>query len=135
MSGMTSYLQKKLLDDLTGVASYSTPGTLYLSLHTAAPNDTGSHAAEVSTSGTGYARQSLASKIGAADATSGIAQNTSTITFGPASASWGTISHLGIEDASSAGNMLLWAAPSAAKNIASGQSFPFVASQISLRFD
>ena len=135
MSGMTSYLQKKLLDDLTGVAAYTTPAPIYLSLHTAAVTDAGSHAAEVSTSGTGYARQSLAAKIGAADGTTGIAQNSDTITFGPASASWGTISHLGIEDASSAGNMLLWAQPSSAKTIASGQSFPFVASQISIRFD
>ena len=135
MSGMTSYLQKKLLDDFFSVAAFTTPNPLYLSLHTGALGDTGSHVNEVSTSSTGYARQSLASKIGAADATSGIAVNTGTVTFGPATASWGTIQSLGFEDALTVGNMCLWGTPSAAKNIGNGQSFPFVASQLSIRFD
>lgn len=135
MSGMTSYLQKKLLDHLTGVASYTFPSTLYLSLHTDDPTESGSHSNEVSTSGTGYARVSLAGLIGAADASSGRAQNSASITFGSPSASWGTITHLGIEDASSAGNMLFWVEGSAARNVGVGQLLRLLAGQLNIRLN
>jgi hypothetical protein len=61
------------------VAAYSPP-PLYLSLHTADPTETGSHAHEVT--GGGYARQPLAGVMGAADST-GFCVNTTQITFGP----------------------------------------------------
>lgn len=135
MAGMTSYLQQKLLDALLGITPYSIPATLYLSLHTASPTDTGSHANEVSTSGTGYARLSLATKMGATDATTGVSLNTATLTIGPATADWGVISYIGIEDAASGGNMLMWGAPSTAKSVPSGDVFQLVPSQLSIQFD
>ena len=135
MSGLTQYAAKKLLDHMLDTASFTAPSPAYLSLHTAGPTDSGSHANEVSTSGTGYARQSLASKMGAADLTSGVATNTATVTFGPALTSWGTLTHLAVEDAATVGNMLAWGLPSEAKNIGIGQSFQFAASQFSIELD
>jgi hypothetical protein len=136
MAGMTSYLQKALLDDLLGIASYSTPATVYLSLHTASPTDTGSHANEVG-SGKNYVRQSLASKMGAANSSSGISVNTATITFGVASADWGTITDVAMEDVSTlaGGNMLMWGAPTIATTVNSGASYVLSASQLAMRFD
>lgn len=135
MAGMTSYLQKKLLDNFLSIASYTVPGTLYLSLHTASPTEAGSHAAEVTAAG--YARQSILAKMGATDATTGVSLNTATITVGPAGANWGTISYVGIEDAlaTSTGNMCLWGAPTTARTINSGGSYPIVAGQLSIQFD
>lgn len=131
---MTSYAQKKLLDHLLNIAAY-TASIPYLSLHTASPTDSGSHAAEVSTTSTGYARQSLAANMGATDATTGVSTNSNTLTFGPALTDWGIMTFLGIEDALTSGNMLMWGSPTAARTIIAGQSFQFVPSQLSIRFD
>ncbi|MCK1402021.1 hypothetical protein IVB45_17540 [Bradyrhizobium sp. 4] len=125
----TSYGRRKTVDDLTGVAPYSPP-PLYLSAHTADPGAAGSHANEVS--GGGYARQPLAGVMGAADA-SGISVNTTVITFGPATADWGTISYFGIEDALSGGNMLCPGVPAMPRTITAGQPLQIPVGQLRLR--
>ena len=127
----TDYYRKKQLDHFTGVASY-TPPALYLSLHTADPTESGSHAHEVS--GSGYARLSLAGLMGAADAT-GFAVNTSVLIFGPASSDWGTIPFYALEDSSviGGGNMLWPGAFSSPRTIASGQPFQIPVGRLRLR--
>jgi hypothetical protein len=124
-----SYLRQKLLDDLTGVTPYVRP-TLYLSLHTADPGDAGSHAFEVA--GGGYARLSLAGKMGAADS-EGYSVNTVALSIGPATTDWGTITYLAIEDAAVAGNMLWPGAPSQPRTITSGQTFQIPVGQLRLK--
>lgn len=125
----TTYLQQKIIDDLTGAAPFSPP-TLYLSLHTANPGLAGSHANEVSAGG--YARQSLAGIMGAADST-GVSVNTTVINFGPASADWGTITYFGIEGALSGGNMLAPGVPATPRTITSGQPLQIPAGRLRLR--
>lgn len=135
MAGMTSFLQKSLLDAFLNITPYTMPTALFLSLHTADPGEAGSHVSEVSTSGTGYARQPLFTKMGATDAISGISLNTLTLTFGPASVDWGTISFVGIEDASSLSNQCLNGAPSTAKTVTAGLPFKLTPSQLSIQFE
>ncbi len=125
----TSFYRKKDVDHLTGVAAY-TPPALYLSLHTADPTASGSHAHEVSASG--YARQPLAGVMGAADA-DGVSVNTTVITFGPAGGDWGTITFFGIEDALTGGNMLCPGVPSMPRTITSGQPLQIPVGQLRLR--
>lgn len=125
----TSYGRQKIVDDLTGVAPYSPP-PLYLSAHTGDPGDAGSHAHEVSAGG--YARVPLAGVMGAADA-SGISVNTTVITLGPATADWGTITHFGIEDALSGGNMLCPGVPTMPRTITTGQPLQIPVGQLRLR--
>lgn len=125
----TSYYRKKDVDNLTGVAAY-TPPPLYLSAHTGDPGDAGSHAFEVSAGG--YARVALAGVMGAADS-SGISVNTTVITFGPATADWGTVTHFGIEDAPSGGNMLCPGVPTMPRTITAGQPLQIPVGQLRLR--
>jgi hypothetical protein len=125
----TTYLRDKIVDLLTGNAAY-VPPVLYLSLHTGDPTVAGSHSHEVA--GGGYLRQSLAGIMGVADA-SGISVNVSVITFGPATADWGTINFLGLEDASSAGNMLLPGMPTMPRTITTGQPFQIPPGGLKLR--
>jgi hypothetical protein len=125
----TSYLRKKVMDHLTGVTTYSSP-TLYLSLHSADPGPTGSHAAEISDSS--YHRQSLAGIMGAADATTGISVNTSVINFSPATVEW-DVRYFGIEDALTSGNMLIPGIPSLPKIVAAGSPFQLAPGQLRLR--
>lgn len=125
----TSYGRRKIVDDLTGVAPYAPP-TLYLSLHTDDPGVAGSHAHEVS--GGGYARKSLAGVMSAADA-DGISVNTAVINFGPASADWGTITYLAVEDALSGGNMICPGMPATPRTITSGQPLQIPVGRLRLR--
>lgn len=132
MSQMTNYLEKKLLDHTLGKAAYSMPPTAYLALFTSDPGETGSFAAEVSAGG--YARQAITSAMAATNATTGVSNNSNVITFGPASADWGTITHIGIVDASSAGNMLLYGALTSARTIQNGDSLQFAAASLVVTF-
>jgi hypothetical protein len=127
----TSYLRKKIVDSLTGIAVYTPPATLWLSLHRADPGDAGSFANEVT--GGGYARVSLAGKMGAADPVTGISVNTAPITLGPATSDWGAVNFLGINDSAAAGNMLVAGAPSLPKTITVGVPFQIPPGNLRLR--
>ncbi|PEJ57384.1 hypothetical protein CN692_13300 [Bacillus sp. AFS002410] len=56
-SNLTNYAQAKLLDHVLGTTAFTKPTTIYVSLHTADPTETGSTAAEIV--GNGYVRQAI----------------------------------------------------------------------------
>jgi hypothetical protein len=86
-----------------------------LALYTAAPGETGG-GTEVS--GTGYVRQSVAFT------TSGnTTSNNAAVEFPTAGASWGTVTHVGVFDASTSGNLMAYAALTTSKTIDSGDVF------------
>lgn len=99
---------------------YSSPATVYLALHTASPGETGS-GAEVS--GSGYARQSVA--FGAP--TDGVFTNSAQKTFTAAGGNFGTVTHIGIWDNSSGGNLLYYGALTTPKTVKDGDSIVFAA--------
>lgn len=126
MSAMSDYLENKFLDHFLGTTSTSAPAAVYVSLHTADPTDAGT-GAEIS--GSGYARQSMAFSA----ASSGTASNSGAVEFPAASGgNWGTITHIGIWDASTAGNLLFHAALTASKVINEGDIFKIAASGVDI---
>ena len=127
MSAMSDYLEGKFLDHFLGTTSTSAPSAVYLSLHTANPADDAS-GAEVSTSGSAYVRKAIAFSA----ASSGSASNSGAVEFDTATSSWGTITHIGIWDASSAGNLLFYGALDASKAIATGDIFKVNASGVTI---
>ena len=70
-------------------------------------------------SGGSYARQSVAF----AAASNGTSATNATVTFPAASANWGTITHVAVMDAATAGNVLFWGAVTTAKTIETGDTF------------
>jgi len=111
----TNFLETEILDHVFAGAAYTAPATLYLALYTAAPGETGG-GTEVS--GTGYARQTVAFTT-AGNTTS----NNAAVEFPTAGASWGTVTHVGVFDASTAGNLMAYAALTTSKTIDSGDVF------------
>jgi hypothetical protein len=111
----SNYLETKILDHVFGGTAYTAPGTLYLALFTAAPGEAGG-GTEVS--GTAYVRKSVAFTT-SGDTTS----NTAAVEFDTAGSNWGTVTHVGIFDASSAGNLMAYAGLSSSKTIESGDVF------------
>ena len=111
----TNFLETEILDHVFAGAAYTAPGTKYIGLFTAAPGETGG-GPEVS--GNGYTRKSIAF------ATSGATtSNNAAVEFPTATGSWGTITHVGIFDAATSGNLMVYATLTASKAVASGDVF------------
>ena len=113
----SNYLETELLDHVFANNAYTAPATLYLALHTATPDEDGS-GTEVSTSGTAYARQTVAFTVSGNTATTSAA-----VEYPTATANFGTVTHVGIWDASTSGNLIAYAALTSSKAIETGDVF------------
>ena len=111
----TNFLETEILDHVFAGAAYTAPGTHYLGLFTAAPGEAGGG---TELSGSAYARQTVDF------ATSGATtSNDAAIEFPTATGSWGTVTHVGVFDAVSSGNLMAYATLSSSKAIATGDVF------------
>jgi hypothetical protein len=127
----TNYLENAVLGHVFGASTFSKPSR-YVGLFTAAPGEAGG-GTELSTSGTGYARQSADFTVSGSAPTQ--ATNTAAVEFPTASTSWGTVTHVGVFDADTGGNLLAYAALSVSKTIGAGDVFRFPASQLTFTLE
>lgn len=88
------------IGDSTGLRGSSTAGSVYISLHTASPNETGNQTTS-ETSYTDYAREAVARSTAEWSVASSVADNDNAITFTVGSGGSGTVTHFGIGSASS----------------------------------
>lgn len=123
----SNYLETKVLDHVFGGTSYTAPSTLYLSLHTANPDEDGS-GAEVS--GGGYVRQTITFTTSGNTTSSSAA-----VEFPTATANYGTVTHVGVYDASSSGNLLAYAALTSSKTIETGDVFRVPTGDLDISLD
>ena len=112
----TNFLETEILDHVFAGAAYSAPATKYLALFTAISDGEAGSVTEVS--GNAYARQAMAFTTSGATTS-----NNAAVEFPTATGSWGTITHVGIFDAASSGNLMVYATLTASKAIASGDVF------------
>lgn len=125
---MSNYLEDLLLNLVLRGGSYTPPATVYVALYTSDPTD-GDTGTEVT--GGGYARQ----PVTFTDASNGQTSNTTDILFPVATSDWGTITHVGIRDAATGGNLLFRAALDQPKTILSGDQFKIPAGQLVISID
>lgn len=100
---------------------------VYVGLHTAQPTSGN----EVT--GGAYARQALTYTLSGADPTT--AQNDALISFPVATAIWGTITHVGIWSASTAGTLLAWKDLSVSKLVGVDDLFRITAGNLKITLD
>jgi len=132
-TALSDFLENKLLDHVLGATSYTAPGTIYTALFTAAPSDTGG-GTEVT--GGSYARVGKTNNGTNFPAASGGSKSNGTdIDFGTATANWGTVTHVGIFDAASAGNLLFWGALTTTRTVNTNDSFKFLATKLVFALD
>jgi len=124
---MSNYLENAMLNATLNNTAFTTVATPYISLHTADPTDDGS-GAEVS--GGSYARTSAS--FATASGTGGSVATDADVTFPTATASWGTVTHIGIWDASSSGNLLYHTALDSSKTIDSGDIFKITSGNLTV---
>lgn len=126
MSNASDYLEDALLDHVLRNTAFTQPSALYVGLFTSDPTDAGT-GTEVS--GTNYARTAVT--FGAAS--SGTATNSADVEFPAAgSGGWGTVTHIGIYDASSSGNLLIHSALTASKAVDEADIFTITSGNLSV---
>ena len=127
MAEMSNHLENELYDHVLRNASYTSPTNIYVSLHTADPTDAGT-GTEVS--GGSYARTAVT--MGAP--TNGSGTNSADVQFPQATGDWGTVTHIGIWDATTSGNMLFHTPLDASKNITTGDVFKIASGSLTVTF-
>lgn len=111
----TNFLETEILDHVFAGAAYTAPSTHYLGLFTAAPGEAGGG---TELSGNAYVRKAVAFTT-SGDTTS----NNAAVEFPTATGSWGTVTHVGVFDALTTGNLMAYATLSASKAIETGDVF------------
>ena len=125
MAEMSNYLENARINATLRNTSYTSPSVVYLALYTSDPTDADT-GTEVS--GGSYARQSIT--FGAPS--NGVSTNSAAIEFPQATGSWGTVTHVGIRDALTTGNLLYHTPLTASKTIATGDIFRIAIGSLSV---
>ena len=125
---ISDYLESAILNHVLRNIAYTPPSALYVALYTSDPTDQ-----DIGTevSGGGYARQAVTF----GPPSSGSVSNTADIVFPVATADWGTITHIGVRGAATAGNLLFRAALDVAKTINTGDQLKILAGQLVISLD
>ena len=127
MAALSDHAEALLLDWLMTTGTATRPTAWYVALYTAAPSDSGG-GTEVSTGG--YTRQSVT--FDAASSPGGTTSNSGVVSFTASGASYGTVTHIGIFDASTSGNLLWHGAMTASKTVDDGDTLEFSVGNIDL---
>lgn len=123
MSDISNYLENAVINHFLRGNSQTSPSKVYLALYKTDPtdDDTGTEV-----SGGGYIRKEIT--LGAP--TNGVTKNTTDVEFPIATADWGTVTHGGVRDAATGGNLLLHGPLQTNKIIESGDQFRIPANQL-----
>jgi hypothetical protein len=125
MAEMSNYLEDALINATLRNTTYTSVATVYVSLWTSDPTDAGS-GTEVS--GGSYARTAVTFDAPSNGATT----NSAAVEFPQATASWGVVGWIGINDAATSGNLLYHTALDASKTIDIGDIFKIATGNLSV---
>ena len=123
---LSNYLENKILDHFLGTTSYTMPTDVYVALYTAAPSDAGGG---TEATGGSYARQIATFSSASGGATS----NDSNIDFASMPAS--TIVAIGVHDALTSGNLLVWGTLSSNKALDAGDTLRIATGDLDISID
>ena len=125
MSEMSNYLENALVNATLRNTTYTSPAAVYAALFTTDPTDAGS-GTEVS--GGSYTRTAITF----GSPSNGVTTNSADVTFPTCTAAWGTVTHMGIFDASTSGNLLYHTPLDASKTVDSGDIFKISSGNLSV---
>ena len=108
--------------------TYTSPATVYVALFTTDPTDA---ASGTEVSGGSYARTSVAF----AAPSNGASASSADCTFPTCTSTWGTVSHIGIFDASTSGNLLYHTPLDTSKTIETGDIFKIASGSLTVTLD
>jgi len=127
MAEMSNFLENALINATLRATTYTSPATVYVSLWTSDPTDAGS-GTEVS--GGSYARTAVTFNA----PSNGVTTNNADVVFPTATASWGVVGWIGINDSLTSGNLLYHTPLDTSKTIDSGDVFKIITGNLSVTF-
>ena len=125
MAEMSNYLENALINATLRATTFTSPATVYVGLYTSDPTDANSG---TECSGGSYARKSATF----GSPSNGASVTSADITFDQATSSWGTITHIGILDALTSGNLLYHTPLTTSKTIDTGDIFKIASGSLSV---
>jgi hypothetical protein len=128
MAQMSDFLENALINATLRNTTYTSPTNVYVGLFTTDPTDDGS-GTEVS--GGSYARVIATF----AAPSNGVSVTNADVQFAQATATWGTVTHFGIFDALTTGNLLYHGSLTASKTIETGDVFKITASNLTVTLE
>ena len=125
MAEMSNYLENALVNATLRNTTYTSPATVYVALFTTDPTDA---ASGTEVSGGSYARTSVTF----AAPSNGASASSADCTFPTCTSTWGTVSHIGIFDASTSGNLLYHTPLDTSKTIETGDIFKIASASLTV---
>lgn len=128
MTALSNYLENKLLDAVLAGVPFTSPTKVYVALFTSNPGEDGT-GTEVT--GGNYTRQEI--QFNAASA--GNSKSKIDVLFPPATANWGTITHVAFYDAATSGNMLFYGPLTTSKSIVTDDQLKLASGDANILLD
>jgi len=128
MAQMSNFLENALINATLRNTAYTSPASVYVGLFTTDPTDAGS-GTEIS--GGSYARV-VATFTAPTD---GVSPTNADVQFPQATATWGTVTHFGIFDALTTGNLLYHGALTISKTIETGDVFKIASGNLTVTLE
>lgn len=128
MAEFSNYLENAVINAVLRNTSYTSPTTVYVGLFTTDPTDANS-GTEVA--GGSYARTAVTFSA----PSNGVTSNSADVEFPQATASWGSVTHIGLHDAASGGNLLFHTVLDTTKTIDSGDIFKIASGNLTVTLD
>ena len=125
MAEMSNYLENALVNATIRATTFTSPSVVYVGLYTSDPTDANSG---TECTGGSYARKSATF----ASSSNGASSTSADITFDEDTTSRGTISHIGILDALTTGNLLYHTPLTTSKAIDTGDIFKIASGSLSV---
>ncbi|SLJ98099.1 MULTISPECIES: phage tail fiber protein [unclassified Paenibacillus] len=143
---ISKFLATKQLNVSARGEKFTFPDKLYIALYTSNPtwNDTGQEV-----SGGGYARQAMTFSEPAqatvreyhpvtgalSDVQKMVIKSAADVAFAVASADWGTVTHFGLRDAVTGGNLYYFGTLESPRSILTNDIFKFLTNQVEIRLN
>lgn len=125
-------LEAKTLRHFLGGQTQTSPASLFVALYVSDPteSDTGTEV-----NGSGYVRQAVSFGSITTSGSKSVISNSNAVTFPQAGGNWGTVTHLGIRDGATGGNLLVYMPLPISKAIGGGDRMEFPIGSITIAID
>lgn len=124
MSAIQPYLANALFNHVLRGIAYTSPSNVYAALFVGG----------IEVSGGGYARQPVHGSTAWSSPINGAGTNSDQLPFGPASSPWGTVDSVGLFDASTGGNLLIYGPLLTTKIVGLNDTFDFAIGALAAAF-
>lgn len=128
MSAISDYLENKLINHILRNTAFTPPTKVYAALYKTDPTDADTG---IEVSGGSYERKEITFSA----PSNGETSNTADILFPEATSDWGNLTHFGIRDALTGGNLLFHGELTVNKVITSGDQLMLKAGEIKVTLD